>query len=344
MDHVAIDLGGRKSQVCVRSSDGKITKETAVVTSELGEWLARRPHSRVVLETCAEAFKVADEARQHGHDVRVVAATLVGALGVGARGVKTDKRDAQLLSAASCRMDLPSVHIPSTASRELKTRAGMREALVRSRTRLINCVRGWLRASALHPRSGASETFAERVRELVPDVPEYVESLLDTIESLTVEIEAADKALTELAKTDATCPRLMSVPGVGPIVAVRYVAAIDDVSRFETAHHLESYVGLTPGERSSSTRQQRTGITKAGSPRTRAMLVQAAWSAWRSRKAASDPMVKWAKEIEKRRGKRVAIIALARKIAGILFALWRDGSFYDPHHTAPASPPEKAGA
>src|SRR5262249_62014839 len=121
----------------------------------------------VVLETCAEAFKIADAARQLGHEVRVVAAALVGALGVGARGVKTDKRDAQLLSAASCRMDLPSVHIPSAASRELKTRAGMREVLVMARTKLINSVRGWLRASRLRPQSVATETFAGRGNDLV---------------------------------------------------------------------------------------------------------------------------------------------------------------------------------
>jgi hypothetical protein len=86
----------------------------------------------VVVETCAEAFCVADAARQLGHETRVVPATLVKTLGVGARRLKTDQRDARALSEVSCRIDLPSVHIPTTESRDRKTMCGMREALVPS--------------------------------------------------------------------------------------------------------------------------------------------------------------------------------------------------------------------
>ena len=118
----------------------------------------------------------------------------------------------------------------------------------------------------------------------------------------------------------------MTVPGVGPVTAMRFVAAIDDVSRFGGAHSVESYLGLVPGEHSSSERQHRTGITKAGATKLRWALVQASWSARRCR--PHDPMVAWATQVELRRGRRVAMVALARKIAGILYALWRDGSTY----------------
>jgi transposase len=335
MDHVAIDVGGRESQICVRSADGSICKEMRFRTSDLPKYLAGIPACRVIVETCAEAFGIADSAIAAGHEVRVVPATLVRALGVGARGVKTDKRDAQLLSEASCRMDLPSVHVASEQSRRLKTMSGMREALVSSRTQLINCVRGWLRATSQRPRRGCSSTFSERVRALISELPSHTERLLDVIDELTAQIDVADAELKQFAKEDSTCRRLMSVPGVGPVVAVRYFAAIDDVRRFESAHRIESYLGLTPGERSSSDRQTRTGITKAGAPRVRWVLVQAAWTARRYRR--SDPMVLWSLEVEKRRGKRVAVIALARKIAGIMFAVWRDGSFYNSNHTKPAT-------
>jgi len=335
MDHVAIDIGGRESQICVRSADGEIRQEVRFRTSDLPKFMAKLPPSRVVMETCSEAFGIADSALASGHEVRVVAATLVTALGVGARGIKTDKRDARLLSEASCRMDLPSVHIASQQSRDLKTMSGMRETLVTSRTKLINSVRGWLRATARRPRAGCSATFPKRVRELVPELPAHVGRLLDMIEEVSAQIDGADRELMQFAKSDSTCRRLMSVPGIGPVVAVRYRAAVDDVARFDNAHQVESYIGLTPGERSSSDRQTRTGITKAGSPRVRWALVQAAWIARRCR--PEDPMVLWALEVEKRRGKKVAMVALARKLAGILFAVWRDGTFYDPLHTKPAT-------
>jgi transposase len=86
-------------------------------------------------------------------------------------------------------------------------------------------------------------------------------------------------------------------------------------------------LGLTPGENSSSDRKQRTGITKAGPAPVRATLVQAAWNLRRTRPL--HPTCQWATKIEQRRGKFIATVALARKLAGILFAIWRDGSVYD---------------
>ena len=143
MEHLAIDLGGRESQICVRNSEGQIIDERRWPTATLGRYFATRPKSRVVVETCSEAFAVVDAALAIGHEVRVVPATLVRSLGVGARRLKTDRRDARVLSEVSCRIDVPSVHVPSRESRERKTLCGMRDALVGSRTTFINTVRGW---------------------------------------------------------------------------------------------------------------------------------------------------------------------------------------------------------
>jgi transposase len=336
VEHLAIDLGGRESQVCVRNVEGTILEERRCPTASLKKYLAGRPQSRVVLETCAEAFAVAEAARVLGHEVRVVPATLVRALGVGSRGLKTDVRDARNLSEASCRMErLPAVHIPSAASRERKSICALRENLVEVRTKLVNGVRGWMRSEGLGtPRVGHPETFPARMTEHLKkrerEVPAWVSRNLTTIDHLSGQIAEADAELRRLARTDPTCRRLMSVPGVGPVTAVRFAAAVDDVSRFSSAHALESYLGLTPGERSSGDHQRSTGITKAGAPRLRWTLIQAAWSAWRHRR--QDPMVQWALRVQERRGKTIAIVALARKMAGILFAIWRDGSAYDPKH------------
>src|SRR5262249_60011880 len=105
----------------VRDAKEKILEERRCLTKRLGEYVAKRPHSRVILETSAEAFAVADLARHAGHDVRVVPATLAPSLGVGARGIKTDRRDAQVLSEVSCRVELRSVHIPSEQARRWRT-------------------------------------------------------------------------------------------------------------------------------------------------------------------------------------------------------------------------------
>lgn len=330
MEHCAIDLGGRKSQICVRASDGTVVLERKQETLALGEFLSTRAPSRVILETCAEAFRVADLAREAGHEVRVVPATLVRTLGVGARRTKTDRKDAAALSEVSTRIDLPSVHIPSKEARERKAICGMREALVHARTMLINNVRGWLRSQGIRIRSGMARHFSSRVREY-GELPDYVVSQLKAIECLSEQIIEADQRIARIAKTDAVCRRLMTVPGVGAQTAVRFAATVDNVSRFANAHRLESYLGLVPGEYSSSDVRHRLSITKAGSASTRWILVQAAWAVrTRTRSAEAQHLKLWHLEVEKRRGRHVAIVALARKLAGILYAVWRDGTTYHP--------------
>jgi transposase len=300
----------------------------------------------VIVESSSEAFAIADAALEMGHEVRVVPATLVRTLGVGARRVKNDRRDSQVLSEVSCRIDLPSVHIPTQESRRRKALCGMREALVSARTQLVNTVRGWLRTQGQRVRSGSVETFTARVQRhygatKARTVPRFVERQMEAIDQLSEQIDEADAELSSIAERDEVCRRLMSVPGVGPVTSVRFVAALDDTARFENAHRVESYLGLTPGEDSSSDRKRLTSITKAGPARMRWALVQACWSARRWRK--NDPMVVWSYQVEQRRGKRVAVVALARKLAGVLYAIWRDGSIYDPKHRAEVSSEAVAG-
>jgi transposase len=316
----------------VRSSNGEIVEELRLPTVQLGELLRERPKARVVMETCAEAFAIAAAVKQHGHEVRVVPSTLVRSLGVGARRIKTDVRDARLLSEASCRMDLPAVHVASLAARQMKALLTARDSLVASRTQLTNSVRGILRTQLLRPRSGGVERFPNRVRrtllELSSEVPAYLERQLLAVEALTVQVKAADKELRELVEADATCRLLMTAPGVGPVTAARFKSAIDEVGRFPEAHALESYLGLVPGESSSSDSKHRTGLTKAGANAVRACLSQASWVAWRL--YPDDPMVQWAKQVAARRGTYVAICALSRKLAGVLYAMWRDNAAYQP--------------
>ena len=337
MNHVAIDLGGRESQICIRQPDGAIVEERKVATRKLTELVATWTPSRVVMETSAEAFRIADAAIAAGHQVRVVPGSLVRLLGVGERGVKNDQRDAQQLSKASWQTDVPSVHIPSKPARELKSICGARDVLVGTRTKLINNVRGWMRTQLWKLRGGTTGTFVERVRgyadSLGEVLPEHIERQLRMLSVVVEEIKAADQQLRKLAGDHEVCRRLMTVPGIGPVTALRFVAAIDEPGRFATAHRVQSYLGLTPGEHSSSERERRTGITKAGPMALRRTLIQAAWAAMCFVRT-SHPMIDWARQLAERRGRPVAAVALARKLAGILFAMWRDGTTYQAKRSA----------
>jgi transposase len=339
MDHIGIDLGGSKSQICKRDQSGNIMFEKSVNPGDLIGFLRLQPPSRVVMETCAESHIIAEGARAAGHSVGIVPATLVRELGVGYRGIKTDIRDARALSSASCRVEnLPTVHIRSQGSREHLTRLGMRDNMVTARTQLINAVRGVLRGHLIKVR-GESENFPANVRkalEISPHgLPSHVEALLVCIETLNSQITALTEEIAAITRQNAVCQRLQSVPGVGPMTSLAFAAVVDDVGRFDSATSLESYLGLTPGENSSSTRVFRTGITKAWRAIVRQYLTQAALSLQRIR--PDDPMVLWAGDVKKRRGKQIAIIALTRKLAGVLYAMWRDETLYQPQHS------EKAG-
>ncbi len=98
---------------------------------------------------------------------------------------------------------------------------------------------------------------------------------------------------------------------------------------FAGPHQVEAYLGLVPSERSSGERQHKGRITKAGNSRARWLLVEAAWSILRSRRDDTEPLRRWAQRVALRRGTKVGIVALARKLAGILYAMWRDGSSYE---------------
>src|SRR5215470_8646999 len=230
--HVAIDLGGRESQICIREADGTIVEERRQLTRQLPILMKGWEPSRIIIETSAESFAIADAALATGHEVRVVPATLVKTLGVGERGVKTDRKDARKLSEVSCRIDLPSVHVPTELSRRLKSVCGNREELIECRTKLINNVRGWMRTQLWRVRTGATRTFPERVKAHAESskttLPAHIERTLNIIEAIALQVRASDADLGTLAEEHPICQKLVTVPGIGPVTAVRFVAAIDD--------------------------------------------------------------------------------------------------------------------
>jgi transposase len=159
---------------------------------------------------------------------------------------------------------------------------------------------------------------------------EEIAPLVALLNTLNEHIKAANARLAQLVKEDQVVTRLCTVPGIGPVTATSFAATLDDVKRFDGAKQVRAYLGLVPSEHSSGEKQQRGNISKAGPSRARSMLVEAAWSILQHRKPATESLHLWATRIAQRRGKRIAVVALARKLAGILFALWRDGTDFVP--------------
>ena len=157
------------------------------------------------------------------------------------------------------------------------------------------------------------------------------------------QIEAADKRIASLAKRDPGVALLTTAPSIGPITASAVVSTIDDIKRFDSAHRFEAFLGLVPGEKSSGEKRRVGRITKAGNSRVRYLLVEAAWRIMRSKDEETRALRSWALLIAARRRKRIAVVALARRLAGILYAMWRDNSPYDATKLRMPRPVLRAG-
>jgi transposase len=219
-------------------------------------------------------------------------------------------------------------------------RLGVRDALVHTRTRYISVIRALLRQHGYRVPSGSAESFVDRVQTLpLPGrLLSVVAPLLAVMCHLNRQLVYSDATIEHLAVQDPRVPRLRSVPSIGPVTAAAVLAAIDDVGRFHHAHHLEVHLGLVPREYSSGETQRRGPITKAGHSRTRWLLIQATVSILRRHPPQAEALRTWALRIAARRGKHVAVVALARRLAGILYALLRDGSVFQPQRVRPPRP------
>ena len=188
--------------------------------------------------------------------------------------------------------------------------------------------------------TSASAWVPTRIAELdrSPTLTTELAPLFAVFAPLNAQIAVADARFSASAKDDPIATRLRSAPGVGSVTASAFVATIDAITRFRTAHELEAYLGVIPSERSSGEKRQLGHITKAGNRRMRWPLAAAAWQILRSKCAETAALRAWTRQIAQRRGKRIAVVALARRLAGILYAMWRDEVAYDAHRIRPLPP------
>jgi transposase len=337
VENIGIDVHKRESQICVITETGDILEVRIATRRErFGEVLAGRPRARILVEASTESEWVARCLEELGHEVVVADPNFAPMYATRSRRVKTDRRDARSLAEACKLGAYRPAHRTSDQQRHVRTRLTVREALVRTRTQYVSLVRALLRQQGLRVGTGTPERLAERVGELgLPGrILSEVAPLLAALQEVNKQIAFLDGLIEELGRQQAAVRRLRTVPSVGPVTAAAFVAALDgDASRFRSAHQAESYLGLVPQEMSSGETQRRGRITKTGDARVRWLLVQVAVSTLRLKQPGTVALRAWAERIALRRGRKVAVVALARRLAGILYAMMRDGTDYTPSPT-----------
>jgi transposase len=331
MVYGAIDLHLRYSQIRVVDETGAVLCDRRVVTSpeRLTQIFAEHGPMRILLETGTESEWVAQALEAAGHDVVVADPNYAPMYGERTRRVKTDRRDVAALAEANRYGWYRATHRVSAAQREMRQILRSRRLLVQQRAGTVSLIRSLLRQSGYRLPSGSVETIPARLARLPlpPALADTVAPLSRHAAALTAEIRTIEARVRARVASDAIVTRLQTVPGVGLIVATTFRAGIDTVARFRHAGQVSATLGLVPREDSSAERHHRGHITKAGSRELRALCIQAAWACWRG--AGGAPLRPWVDRLAVRRGRRVAVVALARRLSRIMYAVWRDGVSFD---------------
>jgi transposase len=331
MEYGAIDLHMKKSQVRIVTADGSVVWKGRIDTRReaFAKVFGPRPRMRILVESSTESEWVAQTLEALGHEAVVVDPNYAPMYGTRNRRIKTDERDVTALSDANRLGIFRRAHRVSPPQRQVRRELTVRKHLVRARTGTISLLRALLRQEGLRLPSGSAERILTRLASVTP--PPALEPLLAPLRRLIAELNArlaeAETQVDARANADPVAQRLMTAPGVGPVVALGFRAVLDDPNRFGgDARRASAFLGLVPSEDSSGERQHKGHITKTGPTELRALLVQASWVIWRGTSAAGAALRTWAHALAARRGRRIAIIALARRLARILFAMWRDGT------------------
>ncbi|MDP9000435.1 MAG: IS110 family transposase [Myxococcota bacterium] len=332
MRSVGLDLGARHIAWC-EVVDGTVTRRGSVRRLDdleplLG--LATAP-ARVAFEASREAWHVHDVMVGWDKQPVLLDTTRIRQIGVGQHGRKNDSIDAEAIAMAMDAGRVPVAHVLSPERRVLRAKLSVRGELVEMRARQVTLLRGLARAAGVLIPSSSTDTFLQKLQQAPID--ESTRALMaPLVATLTVaqkQLAEVDAQIAHVAKADSIIRLCATVPGVAVIVAATFVSVIDEAKRFRNAHAVSAYLGLVPGESTTGGKQRLGSITKRGNTHARAMLVQSAWLILRARDTG-DPLRRWATDLAKTRGKKIAAVALARKLAGVLWAMWRDGTVYDP--------------
>jgi transposase len=327
-----LDLGVRETSFCEVLQGLVVARRTVGELTSLEDLLGpgtKRAH--VAIEACREAWHVHDTLKRWGHEVLLVDTTRTRQLGLRQHGRKTDRIDAEVLARAVELGGIPLAHVLSPARRELRDLLAVRRALVETRAQYITTIRGLVRSRGGRLGGCTADDFLAKLgkAELGTETRAMVAPLESALQRIAVELAKTNARLAELSEAEPLMERLTTAPGVGLVVAAAFVSVIDEAHRFEGAHQVESYLGLVPRETSTGGKRKLGAITKQGNGYMRQLLVQSASSILRVGDP-DDPLRRWGRGLAERRGRKIAVVAVARRLAGILWAMWRKGTAYEP--------------
>jgi transposase len=357
-----VDLGDRKHHVCVTDKHGAILNEFSITNDRaaLKKLCEDHPNAAVALEVGAHSPWISRFLTAAGMRVTVANARKLRAIYQNDR--KCDRFDAQML-AKLLRADpdllSPIQHGSEQAQKDLVA-IKVRASLVRQRTAMVNTLRGVIKSMGLRIPSSSSEAFHSRVKEFLAQQPELEPAIapaLKALQSLTEQIRAYEKAIEDAARTHHhQAVKLQQIPSIGPITSLAFVLCIEDPNRFKDPRDVGAYLGLVPRRDQSGGTDKQLPISKAGNNYLRQLLVQCAQYLIGHFGPDCALREQGLKLVAKggRAAKKKATIAIARKLAVMMIAMWQKGSEYEafpplrksvsparPSETSPGRAPTK---
>lgn len=328
-----LDVSSARIALCVMNETGELVRQVSVesepgaIAGALRPW--RDQLSLVGLEAGPTSAWLARGLRALDLPVTVIdAAHASAALRTGFRN-KTDKNDARGIADLMRVRKFRPVHVKSPEAQRDRALLSVREQLRRQGLDLRNAVWSILQAEGLKPPKLAANRFRQLVEAALedPELAPALAPLVRLIDRTEEEVAELDRQIAKKAKARATCRRLMTIPGVGPLTALTFATGIDDPARFSRSRDVGVHFGLTPRRYQSGDMDWSGSISRAGDAAVRRALYQAAnamihhsrrWCALKS----------WAVRLAARRGLKKAKVALARKLAVVMHRMWVDGTDY----------------
>lgn len=333
--YVGLDVSLKTTAICVLDCDAQVVWEGSadthpqMIAEALHLWLGAI--ERLGLETGSSTPWLARSLKALGLPVVVMDARRA-ADAVKARPVKTDRADARALAQMLHAGWYSEVFVKSEDSHRKKALLSARDQLVRNKRTFFGQIRGLLRPFGLKvPARQGTKRFDEAVRAAVrQDDVLYacVNALLEALAAIEAQIAVLDKRVRAMVQTSQPCWHLTSVPAVGPITALAFVAAVEDPVRFKRSRDIGAYLGLTPKRHQSGERDIESGISRQGDAMARHYLYEAAnclLTTW----SGQSPLKSWGLRLLRRIGPKKARVAVARKLACLLLRLWKDGAHYN---------------
>jgi transposase len=324
MNYCGIDLGKKSSYFHIVDGERK-TVTAGKFPNNVGairKVFANRDRLKIVVEASCKAL-MADRLKELGHEVVVVDPGRTRAIGTAR--IKHDKLDARILAELCQAGLLAAVDIPTLEQRMARLPFTSRDTLVRSRTLMTNSVQSILDGEGVELPARWTGGFSNVIRSALPKMPPamvpIVERLLRGIDELSKLIEECDEEIEQVAESDPDIKLLRTVPGVGPLTAAAFVNVIRDPGRFKSSRFVAAYLGLVPSLYESGQTSIKGGITKHGNTNLRWLLHISATALMRTLRDTS--LKRWAVALAARIGRKKAKSAIARKLATILWAMWR---------------------